>query len=338
MVHPEMVPLDPDVALGISTSGSHDDRSGDVPVDGFRQRLIRYQYFSLVAAHISALSSVLVVIVWIQNLGGLSWKHGASKQVFNWHPLLMISAFAFMTVASLSFRNFHRPRSKMVHGLSWSVAMISMVVAILAVFRSHNDPVSGFIANLVGWISRNGRLGWNEFMTSCSAGRWTCCVVVEIRFSLRFSPRRLSSPLTCFISSTLQYSFHSWIGVVVLTLYTLQFLSGMMAFGFPRTWTWNGVALASESFKARLLLIHHFWGPMIYFAMMCTILLGIQEKEGFVGCSYSVSKADLFPPSHFYEIPLSCRISHLMGLLIFFTGVFTAFALHPIDRGNYRQN
>jgi hypothetical protein len=285
MSRSEMLPLSPSMSadndIDIAHSGSNDDGS-DVPVDAWRQRLIQYQQYASIASHLSALASILVVIIWITHLGGLSWKYGESKQVFNWHPLLMITAFAFMTVASLSFRNFNRPKSKTLHGLSWSVAILCMIVGLVAVFRSHNDGISGYVANL--------------------------------------------------------YSLHSWIGLLVLISYSFQFLSGMMAFGFPKIWTWNGVALASESFKSRLLLVHHFAGRMIYLSMCITILMGIQEKEGFIGCAYKVEHVDRFPPSHFYEIPLACRISHLMGLLIFFTGICTAFALHPIDRGTYRQN
>jgi cytochrome b-561 len=272
--------------LTLSTSETSVDSAellGDTSVDAWRQRLIRYQRHASLAAHLLALASLLVVVSWIKNLGGLSWKYGESKQIFNWHPLLMITGFAFMTVASLAFRNLNRPKSKLLHGLGWTIGILCMLIALVAVFRSHNDPVSGFIANM--------------------------------------------------------YSMHSWIGMLVFILYTLQFVSGMLSFGFPVVWRWNnGAPIASEAFKSRLLLVHHFFGPFIYLALMATILMGIQEKEGFVGCAYKVESVDRFPPAHFYEIPEVCRVSHLLGLLVFGTGICTSFALYPIDRGMYRQN
>lgn len=272
--------------LTLSTSEASADSAellGDTSIDAWRQRLIRHQRHASLAAHLLALGSLLVVVSWIQHLGGMSWKYGESKQIFNWHPLLMITGFAFMTVASLAFRNLNRPKSKTLHGLGWTVGILCMFVALVAVFRSHNDPVSGFIANM--------------------------------------------------------YSMHSWVGMLVFILYTLQFFSGMMSFGFPVVWRWNnGAPMASEAFKSRLLLVHHFFGPFIYLAMMATILMGIQEKEGFVGCAYKVESVDRFPPAHFYEIPEVCRVSHLLGLLVFGTGICTSFALYPIDRGMYRQN
>jgi cytochrome b-561 len=273
------------IPLTLCSSETPSDNSEiDTPVDAWRQRLIRCQRQASVAAHIFALASLFVVLSWIRHhLGGLSWKYGASKQIFNWHPLLMITGFAFMTVASLAFRNWNRPKSKTLHGLGWSIGILCMSIALIAVFRSHNDPVSGYIANM--------------------------------------------------------YSMHSWVGTSVFLMYTLQFGSGMISFGFPIVWKWkNGVPIANEAFKSRLLLLHHFFGPFIYLALWTTILMGIQEKEGFVGCAYKVDQVDRFPQLHLDKIPLVCRVSHLLGLLVFLTGICTSFALYPIDRGMYRQN
>lgn len=287
-MNPAAAELAPLTLTSSETSAPDDDNNavedGDTAVDAWRQHLIRYQRYASLAAHLGALASLFVVISWIQqHLGGLSWKYGESKQVFNWHPLLMITGFAFMTVASLAFRNLQRPKSKLLHGLGWTIGILCMILALMAVFRSHNDPISGYIANM--------------------------------------------------------YSMHSWIGMLVFLLYTLQFVSAMLSFGFPTVWRWNnGMPFASEAFKARLLLVHQFFGPFIYVSMTATILMGIQEKEGFVGCAYTVETVDPFPPAHFYQIPLVCRVSHLLGLLVFVTGMCTSFALYPIDRGMYRQN
>jgi cytochrome b-561 len=258
----------------IPSQDEHDDGT-----DAWRERMIGWQRNSLVLAHIMALLSMIIVIVWIYSLGGLSWEKGQSKLVFNWHPLLMITAFCFMTVASLSFRYrglSKRKLAKILHGTAWAVAMLCMIVALISVFRSHNDELSGYIANM--------------------------------------------------------YSLHSWIGVYVGVFYSLQFLSGLMTFGFP------AILGISPSFKAKMLMVHYYLGPIIYLAFMLTILLGIQEKEGFVGCAYKVTEPDVTPFKSFFKIPASCRISHTLGFLVLFTGVCTNFALYQIDRGEYRQN
>ena len=251
----------------------HDD-----DMSTWRHRMLGFQRASLVLAHCFALLSVLMVIIWIVNLGGLSWQQGQSKLVFNWHPLMMIVAFSFMTVASLSFRYRGlgtRKLAKLLHGISWATAAVCLIIGLIAVFRSHNDKVSGYIANL--------------------------------------------------------YSFHSWVGVLVITMYTIQFFAGLFSFGIAPP-------SVTPSFKAKMLQIHHFFGPVIYFAMLLTIMLGIQEKEGFVGCGYKVTEADLTPWKNLDKIPVSCRLSHTAGLLVFLTGICTMFALHQLDRSTHRQH
>jgi hypothetical protein len=128
------------------------------------------------------------------------------------------------------------------------------------------------------------------------------------------------------------YSLHSWIGFLVLTMYLVQLLLGIITFGCP---TFFGIR--SNPFKRMVFMVHYYFGPTIYLGMTATLLLGIQEKEGFIGCAYKVEAAGghpdvRFPFIHILQIPLSCRISHLLGLVIGLTGLCTTFALHPIDR------
>jgi cytochrome b-561 len=248
-------------------------QQGEAPPEGppsahaWNARLQQVQRVSLFAAHLSSLLSVAVVISWIHLLGGLSWKQGESKRIFNWHPLLMVVAFSFMTVASLSFRYKHSSRQylKTTHVMSWTVAALCALIALIAVFQSHNDPISGFIANL--------------------------------------------------------YSLHSWIGCFVIFMYVAQFAIGLFSFA------WSPSSL-TPLWKARLLIFHRFLGPTIYNGVAITALLGIQEKEGFVGCAYTVTKADTFPISHFWEIPTACRVSHLLGILVLLTALATNLSCH----------
>jgi hypothetical protein len=154
-----------------------------------------------------------------------------------------------------------------------------MIMGLSAVFHSHNDPISGFIANL--------------------------------------------------------YSLHSWIGLTVVVLYFGQLLAGIGAFAgiIP-----DRLGL-SAAVKAKILQIHSFLGPLLYKGVLLTILLGIQEKEGFVGCGYKVEEADTRPWKHFRDIPPVCRISHGLGILVLLTGASTIFAMHPFDdRRDYARN
>ena len=105
--------------------------------------------------------------------------------------------------------------------MAWFVAALSAMISLVAVFKSHNDEVSGYIANL--------------------------------------------------------YSMHSWIGSLIILFYILQFAMGAYAFWFSD----------QPSLKAAVLQFHVVAGPILYFSVAGNILLGIQEKEGFVGQCWS---------------------------------------------------
>jgi cytochrome b-561 len=272
-------PLVPVVPSGEPTSTSFDDEESD-----WGNRLRRLQATAIIASHVLALIAMTVVLWWINLLGGLvlSWEAGKAKLVFNWHPLLMITAFSFMTVATFSFRwQYYIPNrrlAKVLHGSAWAVAALCAMVALIAVFHSHNDKQSGFIANL--------------------------------------------------------YSLHSWIGVFTILLFVFQFLAGFFTFGVNVPF----LGIITQSFKAKMLTVHYYVGPLVYLSTATTILLGIQEKEGFVGCAYKVTEAaDLFPIQHLSEIPLACRVSHLLGIVVLSMTVSTMFAMHDFGRGSFHR-
>lgn len=276
--------------------GDGDDGGNRGSNDGsWRQRLFLLQRAALIVAPLSAFVALITVGVWVSQLGGLSTQQGQSKLVFNWHPLMMIIAFLFMTVASLSFRysqelstgrtrsQIYRTMAKLGHGLCWIIAALCMVLGLVAVFHSHNDPVSGFLANL--------------------------------------------------------YSFHSWVGILVLILYFFQLVAGMGIFGLPIFLSSTFLSSSHhQQIKYHFLQIHTFLGPLLYQGVLVTIVLGIQEKEGFVGCSYKVETMDRYPWQHFHDIPAVCRTSHTLGLLVLGTGLVTSFAMHSFEPRDRRQH
>ena len=230
--------------------------------------------------------------------GGVSWSDGQPQKVFNWHPVLMILAFSFMTVSSLSFRSkwmniwimgkdsgcgFLQPQQqqqqrqakKFFHIVSWTVVVLCGGIAIMAVVKSHNDPVTGYIANL--------------------------------------------------------YSMHSWCGCAVMGIYVLQFMVGMSFFSGMNLKLWRGSIfgfMSAPIFKSRVMSIHKFMGSFIYLATGATILMGIQEKEGFMKCSYEVDQPDIYPIVNVGRLPSACKISHSLGVCVLALILCTTFALH----------
>lgn len=252
----------------------------------------RAQSISIFISLILSPVAIILVSDWVSILGGVSWAEGDAKRVFNWHPVMMVTAYAIMNVGTLIFRvsgtssyqasslQSSTPRNvpatstatsadpkkrrivKIFHASSWTLSLVFGIIGIIAVFKSHNDPISGYIANL--------------------------------------------------------YSLHSWIGMLVLSLYTIQFILGISSF--------SGLLSGhGERSSPTLMEIHKFAGAYIHILVTATILMGIQEKEGFVSCAYTVETADL--TLHFGKIPHSCEISHGLGLVILFMGLCTSFGL-----------
>jgi cytochrome b-561 len=267
--------------LDTAETGSCDNEDFSSPAPGSQSSLPflqRLQSVSILMSLLLSPVSIILVSIWASSLGGVSWKEGEASRVFNWHPIMMVTAYAFMNAGALMFRvsgtssyqssvgsaPMKRGIAKAAHASTWSLSFVFGIVGILAVFKSHNDKISGYIANL--------------------------------------------------------YSLHSWVGVMVLTVYTLQFLFGVLAFG--------GLLSGRSRLRNPVMMeLHKYTGTYIHFLVTATMLLGIQEKEGFVSCKYAVDSADLMPFLNYAKIPYACKISHGLGLVILFMGMFTSFGL-----------
>lgn len=289
----------------------------------------RMKYIAYLSSHILSVVAILLTIIWIHQDkmggGGLAWTYGKSGQTFNWHPLLMICSFGFMSIASLLFRvppsttfvssslsspnsayaSIHadsssseygsmltRGQRKFLHVLCWTISLVCGIIGMMAVLRSHNDPINGYIANL--------------------------------------------------------YSFHSWMGCFVMGLFVLQFCLGLYWFVLKRWWCvpsciqkWKNSQLCScwkSISNRRIMWYHKNKGVLIYCMATITILLGIMEKEGFVGCGYKLSDndgPDLKPYQHWNEIPVVCKISHGLGFVVLVLALCTGYVLHGVPMMQY---
>ena len=201
--------------------------------------LQKAQSISTILSLILSPFAIILVSLWVHELGGVSWSDGKSKTNFNWHPVMMISAYSLMNVGSLIFRVTNtssyqasiqpagsttvvtspnpkkRGYAKATHAGIWSSSFVLGIIGIIAVFKSHNDELSGYIANL--------------------------------------------------------YSLHSWVGVFVLALYTIQFLYGLVVYGF-------GIGRNGRLGSSTMMTLHKYSGAWINLLVMTTILLGIQEN------------------------------------------------------------
>ena len=269
-----------DTHNSIYTNNNH---NGDQCIEGFQR----------IAAMLAILLSyvcLILVCVWVNDeamgVGGVSWKQEDAGLVFNWHPVMMILTFIFMTNASLTFR-FHwtkRLFAKSSHVLLWSTAIMTASIGIHAVLQSHNDPINGYIANF--------------------------------------------------------YSFHSWLASTINFLFLIQFIVGIVFFGFNLSniccWLSSSSSSSSSSenqkmkmtMKKLMLLLHRFLGKFLYVATGATIMTGIHEKVGFINCSYTTNNQKDSIWNRQGKIPQICHTSHTLALFILLLTFLTTFALY----------
>mmetsp|Transcript_3775 Transcript_3775/g.5554 ORF Transcript_3775/g.5554 Transcript_3775/m.5554 type:complete len:250 (-) Transcript_3775:59-808(-) len=180
----------------------------------------KVQKVAAVLSHILALAVIVLVVTWITDKklggGGVSWAAGDAGRVFNWHPVMMVTGFAFMTVAALAFRirwwKADRRVVKVMHAIEWTVALSCGVIGLVAVLKAHFDGVSGYKANfysLHSWV-----------------GLAVCLLFLYQFFSAFFS---FGMRLGCIspVRRARTMSFHRYMGNVIYVVTAGQILTGI---------------------------------------------------------------------------------------------------------------
>ncbi|XP_014489217.1 PREDICTED: cytochrome b reductase 1 isoform X2 [Dinoponera quadriceps] len=85
---------------------------------------------------------VILMIVWTTYFeDGFSWR-SHPKLEFNWHPLLMTIGFVFLYANAMLIyrtqRNLRKRRLKLLHAGNMFLIVVFVVIALVAVFDSHN--------------------------------------------------------------------------------------------------------------------------------------------------------------------------------------------------------
>jgi len=125
------------------------------------------QCFSIVAVHGLALATFAMVLQWCKEdfpdgIGTGSWDSSFSWEegdahVFNWHPVLMVTAFVFIfaeAAIAYTWLPVSKPIAKAIHVALQSAAIIVMSVGLVAVFRFHNeaDPPIDNLYSMHSWV------------------------------------------------------------------------------------------------------------------------------------------------------------------------------------------
>jgi len=116
---------------------------------------------------LSILSFILILSWFGQD--GYSWSHG-SNLVFSWHPTLMIISFLILypnAVLIYLYIPGNKKLSKPIHVLLHCFALLFGIIALVAVFRFHNEatPAIPNMYSLHSWIGLSAFLLYSvQFM------------------------------------------------------------------------------------------------------------------------------------------------------------------------------
>ena len=119
-------------------------------------------------------------------------------------------------------------------------------------------------------------------------------------------------------------SFHSWLGVLVVCIYSQNWILGMLSFAFPK--------IMSAEFKAKYMPSHRFLGIMGFFVATCCMMTGIMQKSWLAGagCMYpfeNYADEKYNPAIGYADIKKGCQMGYGVGMLIILNAICAMYAL-----------
>jgi len=141
--------------------------------------------------------SVLLVAIWMGSYGGGFGWTDAPEQEFHYHPMFMVVGMIFLYgEAMLVYRVFRHERkrfTKLLHVVIHSMILVFVIVALKAVFDSHNLNAKGPIPNL---YSLHSWIGLSTVILFCF--QYVCGFTTFLFPGLAMSTRQRFLPLHKF--------------------------------------------------------------------------------------------------------------------------------------------
>lgn len=117
-------------------------------------------------------------------------------------------------------------------------------------------------------------------------------------------------------------SLHSWVGLVAVILYLVNFLGGLLTFVFQ---------CGSGAFAGLFAMNHKNLGVLSLLVSVCAALTGTQM---FSNCNRTVTSFDSNPAAHFDDLSSGCKVSNGMGMCILFSAILAVYVVLPQARSD----
>lgn len=194
--------------------------------------------------------AVVLMGIWTgHHLGGFAWQKNPGLE-FNWHPLLM-------TIGMIYLYGNGNTNNHMVHS--------ALKISIVCTF-------SGLLMYRMFRNERKRKLKLLHAGIMVAVFFLTVIALKAVFDSHNLKPCAKPSEEGDYCPIPNLYSLHSWMGLITVILFLLQWLAGLITFLFP--------GLASH-LRSSYMPIHVFFGLMIFVSACATALLGITEKAIF---------------------------------------------------------
>jgi len=200
--------------------------------------------------HILVFSSIVIVSIWVYELGGLG---STDHELFNWHPLLMTLAYMlFMTEGVLAYVCLDGSHSekKIIHLILQACSLFFSLLGVYVVFDFHAE---------------------NKYPDL--------------------------------------YSVHSWVGLLTIFLFGLQFLGGFMTFYRSQ---------ATVQRRQEFLPYHKFLGAVTVGCAYGAMMLGAFDKQA------------MLPKDDVYSF--SRMLANSFSIVVVATGAAVLFQISEVGR------
>ena len=131
-------------------------------------------------------------------------------------------------------------------------------------------------------------------------------------------------------------SFHSWLGVLLVCIYSQNWILGLLSFGLP--------GIMTDDFKAKYMPSHRFLGIVGFFVATCVMMTGIMQKAWLAGggCMYVFPSADSAekynPAAGYLDIRKGCQMGYGVGLLIILNAIAVMYSLWDFSYAKNADN